>query len=34
MVLWGPLGVDTEEAVEYAISSGLLDQFLKMIWKD
>jgi hypothetical protein len=32
MVLWGPLGVDTEEAVEYAISSGLLDEFLKMIW--
>jgi hypothetical protein len=34
MVLWGPLGVDTEEVVEYAISSGLLDEFLKMIWKD
>jgi hypothetical protein len=34
MVLWGPLGVDTEEVVEYAISSGLLDEFLKMIWTD
>jgi hypothetical protein len=34
MALWGPLEVDTAEAVEYAISSGLLEEFLKMIWKD
>ena len=33
MVLWGPLASDTEDAVEYAISSGLLDRFLDMIWK-
>jgi hypothetical protein len=33
MALWGPLAADTAEAVEYAISSGLLDEFLKTIWR-
>ena len=34
VALWGPLGCDTAEAVDYFITSGLLDEFLKMIWAD
>jgi hypothetical protein len=34
IALWGPRQEDTAEAVDYVISSKLLDQFLGMIWVD